>query len=170
MNMINLIEMEMFSRCRLVVVALSTFMRHTHRCKVLLKLVNGTMRKEVYIINDLKVHFLIVQAKYHHQLKEPSMQTTFSYARILSAVGQILDQIGAKSIALHEEGDGLLVEGLNSDGQMQVQIHYTIADLYDLVSRAENQEEERTATPTAGLLYQFLTEHKRDRELVGASV
>lgn len=60
MNMINLIEMEMFSRCRLVVVALSTFIRHTHRCKVLLKLVNGTMRKEVYIINDLKVHFSIV--------------------------------------------------------------------------------------------------------------
>jgi len=98
------------------------------------------------------------------------MQATFSYARILSAVGQILDQIGAKSIALHEEGNGLLVEGLNSDGQMQVQIHYTIADLYDLVSRAENQEEERAATPTAGLLYRFLTEHRRDRELVEASV
>ncbi len=98
------------------------------------------------------------------------MQATFSYARILSAVGQVLDQIGAKSIALREEEDGLLVEGLNSDGQMQVQIHYTIADLYDLVSRAENQEEERAATPTAGLLYQFLAEHNRDHALVGASV
>jgi hypothetical protein len=48
-----------------------------------------------------------------------------------------------------------------------VQIHYTIADLYDLVSRAENQEEEPPATPTVGLLRRFLAEH--DRELVGVS-
>ena len=95
------------------------------------------------------------------------MPATFSYATILHAVGQVLDQVGVKSIAIHEEEDGLFVEGLNSDGQLQVQIHYTIADLYDLVSRAENQEEEPPATPTVGLLRRFLTE--RDRELVGVS-
>jgi len=96
------------------------------------------------------------------------MPATFSYASILHAVGQVLDQVGVKSIAIHEEEDGLFVEGLNSDGQLQVQIHYTIADLYDLVSRAENQGEERTATPIAGLLRRFLAEH--NRELVGASL
>jgi hypothetical protein len=96
------------------------------------------------------------------------MPATFSYASILHAVGQVLDQVGVKSIALREEEEGLFVEGLNSDGQLQVQIHYTIADLYDLVSRADNQEEERTATSTAGLLRQFLAAHKR--ELVGASL
>jgi len=100
--------------------------------------------------------------------REGSMPATFSYASILHAVGQVLDQVGVKSIAIHEEEDGLFVEGLNSDGQLQVQIHYTIADLYDLVSRAENQEEERTVTPTAGLLRQFLAAH--NRELVGASL
>jgi hypothetical protein len=98
------------------------------------------------------------------------MQATFSYARIMSALGQVLDQIGAKSIALREVEDGLLVEGLNSDGLLQVQIHYTIADLYDLVNRTESQEEEHTATPnTTGLLYRFLTEHNRDRTLIGVS-
>ncbi len=44
---------------------------------------------------------------------------------------------------------------------MSIQIHYTIADLYDLVSGAENQKEERTATPTAGLLRRFLAEDSR---------
>jgi hypothetical protein len=96
------------------------------------------------------------------------MPATFSYASILHAVGQVLDQVGVKSIAIHEEEEGLFVEGLNSDGQLQVQIHYTIADLYGLVSKADNQEEDRTATPTAGLLRQFLATHKR--ELVGASL
>ncbi len=96
------------------------------------------------------------------------MPTTFSYASILHAVGQVLDQVGVKSIALHEEEDGLFVEGLNSDGQLQVQIHYTIADLYDLVNRAESQEEERTATSALGVLHRFLAEH--NRELVGASL
>ncbi len=97
------------------------------------------------------------------------MSATYSYASILYAIGQVLDQIGVKSIAICEEQDGLLVEGLNSEGQLQVQIHYTIADLYNLMGRAESQEDEPTATPTAGLLYQFLTKHSRERELVGAS-
>jgi hypothetical protein len=96
------------------------------------------------------------------------MSATFSYASILHAVGQVLDQVGVKSIAIHEEEEGLFVEGLNSDGQLQVQIQYTIADLYDLVSRADNQEREGTVTLTNGLLRQFLATH--NRELVGASL
>jgi len=96
------------------------------------------------------------------------MPATFSYASILHAVGQVLDQLGVKSIAIQEEEDGLFVEGFDGDGQLQVQIHYSIADLYDLVSRVENQEEEHIATPTTGLLRRFLAEH--NRELVGVSL
>ena len=96
------------------------------------------------------------------------MPATFSYASILHAVGQVLDQIGVKSIAIHEEEDGLFVEGFNSDGQLQVQLRYDIASLYDLVNRSENQAEEQASTATAGVLHRFLAEHKR--ELVGASL
>jgi hypothetical protein len=96
------------------------------------------------------------------------MPATFSYASILHAVGQVLDQIGVKSIAIHEEEDGLFVEGFNSDGQLQVQLRYDIASLYDLVNRSENQAEEQASTATAGVLRRFLAEHKR--ELVGASL
>jgi len=38
------------------------------------------------------------------------MRATFSYANILHAVGQVLDQIGVKSIAIHEEEDGFLLK------------------------------------------------------------
>jgi hypothetical protein len=105
------------------------------------------------------------------------MPTTFSYARILHAVGQVLDQIGVKSIALREEEDGLFVEGYNSEGQLQVQMRYDIPSLYELLSRVEGtgpdahtqREAEQPAgpEPMSGLLHRFLAEH--DRELVGIS-
>lgn len=93
------------------------------------------------------------------------MSTTFSYASILHAVGQVIDQVGAKSIAIHEEEDGLFVEGFNNEGQLLVQLRYDVADLYELVTRAENAKEERVATPDTGILRRFLSDHKR--ELVG---
>jgi hypothetical protein len=96
------------------------------------------------------------------------MPATFSYANILHAVGQLLDQIGVKSIAIHEEEDGLFVEGFNGDGQLQVQARYDIASLYELLNRQEEQleQEEATAAQTAGTLHRFLAEHSR--ELAGA--
>lgn len=93
------------------------------------------------------------------------MPATYSYANILHAVGQVLDQVGVKSIAIHEEEDGLFVEGFNSEGQLQVQMHYDIASLYELVNRAENQAVETPANESTGLLRRFLSEH--DRELAG---
>ena len=93
------------------------------------------------------------------------MPATFSYANILHAVGQVLDQIGVKSIAIHEEEDGLFVEGFNSDGQLQVQMRYDIASLYDLVYRAEGEVEEKYTEENEGLLHRFLA----NRELVGAT-
>lgn len=99
------------------------------------------------------------------------MRATFSYASILHAVGQMLDQIGVKSIAIHEEEDGLFVEGFNSDGQLQVQLRYDIAGLYDLLCQANDQVEEsheQVAKETEGVLRRFLADH--NRELIGASL
>src|SRR5579883_1185155 len=73
------------------------------------------------------------------------MPATFSYANILHAIGQVLDQIGVKSIAIHEEEEGLFVEGFNSEGQLQVQMHYDIASLYDLLTRSQKQADEQRA-------------------------
>ena len=95
------------------------------------------------------------------------MRATFSYASILYAVGQVLDQVGVKSIAIQEEEEGLFVEGFNSEGQLQVQMRYDIASLYELVSRSEGQTEEKSSpVEVEGILHRFLADH--DRELVGA--
>jgi hypothetical protein len=98
------------------------------------------------------------------------MRATFSYASILHAVGQTLDQIGVKSIAIHEEEDGLFVEGFNASGQLQVQLRYDIAGLYDLLCQAESQAEEfsERIAENEGTLRRFLADHKR--ELIGASL
>jgi hypothetical protein len=99
------------------------------------------------------------------------MRATFSYASILYAVGQVLDQIGVKSISVQEEEDGLFVEGFNSNGQLQVQLRYDIAGLYDLLCQTEAQVEESREMVTAesqGVLRRFLTDHRR--ELIGASL
>jgi hypothetical protein len=99
------------------------------------------------------------------------MRATFSYANILNAVGQVLDQIGVKSIAIHEEEDGLFVEGFNNSGQLQVQLRYDVAGLYDLLCQAENQVEESkdlVMGENEGVLRRFLTNH--NRELIGASL
>ncbi len=98
------------------------------------------------------------------------MRATFSYASILHAVGQVLDQIGVKSIALHEEENALFIEGFDGEGQLQVQMRYDIASLYDLLCRSEDQLEEHSEHVTAeyeGTLHRFLANH--GRELVGAS-
>ncbi len=98
------------------------------------------------------------------------MRATFSYASILHAVGQVLDQIGVKSIALHEEENALFIEGVDGEGQLQVQMRYDIASLYDLLCRSEDQLEEHSEHVTAeyeGTRHRFLANH--GRELVGAS-
>jgi hypothetical protein len=95
------------------------------------------------------------------------MSAKIGYASILHAVGQVLDQIGVKSIAIHEEEDGLFVEGFNSEGQLQVQMRYDIASLYDLVSRSEHQQQERPMVEDEGTLRRFLADHRL--ELVALS-
>lgn len=91
------------------------------------------------------------------------MRATFSYASILYAVGQVLDQIGVKSIAIREEEDGLFVEGFSSEGRLLAQMRYDVAALYDLVSRAGEQVEDVSVpSEDAGTLRRFLAEHQRE--------
>ncbi len=95
------------------------------------------------------------------------MPATFTYASILHAVGQVLDQLGVKSFAIREEEDGLFIEGFDSEGQLQVQGHYDIASLYDLVNSIENNVEKISAVKDDGVLRRFLATH--ERELIGAA-
>ncbi|GCE48628.1 hypothetical protein EI42_06429 [Thermosporothrix hazakensis] len=95
------------------------------------------------------------------------MPATFSYANILHAIGQLLDQLGVKSFAIREEEDGLFVEGFNSDGQLQVQMRYDVASLYELLKQQEEPTEaEQSTAEGADLLRRFLADH--DRSLVGS--
>src|SRR2546421_175473 len=117
--------------------------------------------------------------------KEKSVPVLFSYAKILYAVGQVFDQIGAKGIHIHEQEDGLLVEVLTDDNLQPVQVHYTVADLaenlqeghisisnaitnlYDIVRKTDNLKEEFAATPpTPSLLRQFLATHRDSPQLL----
>ncbi len=98
------------------------------------------------------------------------MRAMFNYGSILHAVGQVLDQVSVQSIAIHEEEDGLFVEGFNGEGQLQVQMRYDIASLYDLLCRSKDQLEEVSEHVTAedeGTLHRFLADH--GHALVGAS-
>jgi hypothetical protein len=99
---------------------------------------------------------------------EGTMPATYSYASILHAIGQVLDQTGVKSIAIHEEEDGLFVEGYDSEEGVQVQLRCDIASLYDLVNSSEIGARANTEQPTdAGVLRRFLAEHSRT--LVGTA-
>jgi hypothetical protein len=95
------------------------------------------------------------------------MLATFSYASILHAVGQVLDQIGVKNFAIKEEEDGLFIEGYDGEGQLLVQGLYDIASLYDLMNRSEERKEEESTPQASGTLHQFLADHYR--ELVGTA-
>ncbi len=97
---------------------------------------------------------------------------TFTYEGILRAVGRVLDEAGVKSFSIREADDGLIIEGTNSAGKPQLYAHYTIGDLYELVTRHQEAElpsavpsEEHTLDGQT--LHRFLAEHRR--ELIGAA-
>jgi len=105
------------------------------------------------------------EAKHTKSYSQPvhPRQSKFTYEGILRAVGQVLDQIGVKSIAIHEEEDGLFVEGFNSDGQLQARIRYDIASLNELITHDEIPEvEPQVSDIEARTLVRFLYDHLRD--------
>ncbi len=97
------------------------------------------------------------------------MRTTFTYESILSAVGRVLDESGAKGIVVREVDDGLIIEGKNSAGEPQFHLHYRVGDVYDLVTRGAAPEMPSTVMDEteAKTLHRFLAEH--ERELIGAT-
>lgn len=96
------------------------------------------------------------------------MRTTFTYEGILRAVGRVLDESGVKSIAIHEDDDGLIIEGTNGAGEAQLQLRYRVGDIYELLTRDKAPEVGAMAVNGKGeQLQQFLLEHRR--ELIGAA-
>jgi hypothetical protein len=92
------------------------------------------------------------------------MRTTYSYESILRAVGQVLDHTGVKGIALRETETGLVIEGINREGQTHVQLTYDLSDLADLIDRTEGPVEElfTSTMPVneAQTLSDFLARHQ----------
>jgi hypothetical protein len=97
------------------------------------------------------------------------MRTTFTYESILSAVGRVLDESGVKRFAIHVDDDGLIIEGKNGAGEPQLQMRFSVGDIYDLVTRGQALDMPSSAMDEteATTLHRFLAEHRR--ELIGAA-
>jgi hypothetical protein len=96
------------------------------------------------------------------EVREEPMRNAYSYQGILSAVGQVLDEAGAKRFAIEDTGDGLWVEGFDADGEQQLKLHYDVAALYALIEQEHPTPEIKHRDE--GTLRHFLELH----ELVGA--
>ncbi len=91
------------------------------------------------------------------------MRNTFTYEGILRAVGRVLDESGVKSISIHEDDDGLIIEGKNGAGEPQLHARYRVEDIYELITREEAPEIETVSVSEDGaLLRRFLAEHRRE--------
>ena len=93
----------------------------------------------------------------------------YSYESILSAVGRVLDETGARSFAIREHDSGLLVEASATADAQPLAFTFDVADLVELVERQGAHEDgaphyERTYAHDEGTLRQVL----KRRELVGA--
>jgi hypothetical protein len=89
--------------------------------------------------------------------------STFTYEGILRAVGRVLDESGVKSIAIHEDDDGLVIEGQNGAGEPQLHVRYRIEDIYELVTRDEAPEVTTVSGGDDGAqLRRLLAEHRRE--------
>ncbi len=97
------------------------------------------------------------------------MRTTFTYESILSAVGRVLDESSAQTLAIRMDGEGLIIEGKNGAGEPQFHRHYRVEDVYDLVMRNQPPEMPSAVVDEteARTLRRFLAEHQR--ELIGAA-
>jgi len=94
---------------------------------------------------------------------------TYSYESILRAVGRVLDEADARSFAIRDEENGLLVETFDSNGAPSVKLDFDLADLVELVDGHTRTKDEpayrRGYAHDDDSLRHFLTRHA----LVGAS-
>lgn len=91
----------------------------------------------------------------------------YSYESILSAVGQVLDEVEAQSFAIRDDGNGLRVETMSASGEPLV-LNFNLADLVELIDmkvRAGDEPHyERSYGRDERTLEHFLERH----ELIGA--
>jgi hypothetical protein len=59
----------------------------------------------------------------------------YSYESILSAVGRVLDEADARSFAIRDEENGLLVQTFGDNGSPDLRLDFDLADLIELVER-----------------------------------
>src|SRR5690348_6566193 len=59
----------------------------------------------------------------------------YSYESTLSAVGRVLDEAGARSFAIREHDNGLLVEASATADTQPLAFNFDVADLVKLVER-----------------------------------
>jgi hypothetical protein len=57
----------------------------------------------------------------------------YSYESILSAVGRVLDSAEARSFAIRDKENGLLVETFDSSGKPGLTLNFDVADLASLI-------------------------------------
>jgi hypothetical protein len=95
----------------------------------------------------------------------------YSYESILSAVGRVLDSAEARSFAIRDEENGLLVETFDSSGKPGLTLNFDVADLASLIDDntpiTETDDSSRydlTYAPEESTLRRLLNR----RELVGA--
>lgn len=92
----------------------------------------------------------------------------YSYESILSAVGRVLDEADARSFAIRDEENGLLVQTFGANGKPDLKLDFDLADLVELVEQRsrshDNAEYSRGYAHDDETLRHFLARH----ELVGA--
>lgn len=97
----------------------------------------------------------------------------YSYESILGSVGRVLDSADARSFAVREDADGLLLETFDGEGAQQYAVKLSLADLVELVEWSERdsaREAEREQFATIGARDEGALAHLLgSRELVGAS-
>jgi hypothetical protein len=97
----------------------------------------------------------------------------YSYESILSAVGRVLDSAEARSFAIRDEENGLLVETFDGSGKPDLTLAFDVADLASLLADSASTTEtddsshyDLTYAPEESTLRRLLNR----RELVGAGL
>lgn len=71
----------------------------------------------------------------------------YSYESILSAVGRVLDEAGARSFAIREHDSGLLVEASAPIDAQPLSFTFDVADLVALVERQSARDTRDNGAP-----------------------
>jgi hypothetical protein len=92
----------------------------------------------------------------------------YSYESILSAVGRVLDEADARSFAIRDEENGLLVQTFGANGSPDLRLDFDLADLIELVERKSSGVDASTYVRGFAHDDDTLRLFLAQRELVGA--